>query len=1121
MSRRRRIDDDAPLEDNPLWYKDAIIYQIHVRAFCDASGDGVGDFRGLVSKLDYLHDLGVTALWLLPFYPSPLRDDGYDIADYTDVHRLYGTLPDFKLFLREAHRRGLRVITELVINHTSDQHAWFQKARRAAPGSATRDFYVWSDTPDRFQEVRIIFKDFETSNWAWDPVARAYYWHRFYSHQPDLNYDNPGVHKAVLDVLDSWLRLGIDGLRLDAVPYLYEREGTNCENLPETHAFLKKLRRHVEDRFPNRMLLAEANQWPEDAVAYFGDGDECHMAFHFPVMPRLFMAIRMEDRFPILDILHQTPPIPTSCQWALFLRNHDELTLEMVTDEDRDYMYRVYAQDPQARINLGIRRRLAPLLENHRGKIELMNGLLFSLPGTPVVYYGDEIGMGDNIYLGDRNGVRTPMQWNAERNAGFSKANPQRLYLPVITDPAYHYEAINVEAQQNNPHSLLWWLKRLIAVRKQYRAFGRGSLEFLTPDNPKVLAFVRRHEDEHILVVANLSRMLQYAELDLGAFQGLVPVEMMCRTKLPTIGDRPYSLTLGPYAFYWFNLESLPGPAYLGSAEERALPALEVAGEWETIFQGKERQALDEVLPGYLQQCSWFRQKKHQTEAAMILETIPLPYEGGTAHIALVQVEYSAEAPETYVLPLAFATGEQAEQVRCSQPQAIVARLRVTPAGARANGGSCEGLLFDALLDRRFAVTLLDALVRRRHFKRSGGDISAWRPRAAARQGGAVVPEPIAFKTDQNNTGLIYGDQLYLKFFRRVEEGSNPELEIGRFFAEKTTFRHLPPLTGALEYRRSWGEPITLAVLFDFVPNHGDAWRCTLDVLGRYFEQTLARPDCASPQTLPQHSFLDLVTEDFPASVAETIGPYLGSARLLGQRTAEMHLALGSRGDEPAFAPEPFTTLYQRSLYQSVRTQVRRSLEVLRNQLSDLPEGSRRDAARLLSLEPELLKRLRTICDRKLTAQRLRCHGDYHLAQVLFTGKDWVIIDLEGDPARPFSERRLKRSPLRDVASMVRSFHYAVQCALTGGGLRREDQALLEPWAGFWHVWVATAFLQGYLGTARQGSFLPPSQAELGVLLDFYLLKRAVNELHYELTHFPERVWVPLQGLLHLLEGKE
>ena len=497
------------------WYKDAVIYEVHVRAFHDGNGDGVGDFRGLIDKLDYLAELGVTALWLLPFYPSPLRDDGYDISDYRQVHPSYGSLRDFRLFLREAHRRGLRVITELVLAHTSDEHPWFQRARLAKPGSVHRDFYVWSDTPDRFAGARIIFKDFEDSNWSFDPVAQAYFWHRFYSHQPSLNYDNPSVRQAMLDVVDYWLAMGVDGLRLDAVPYLYAREGTTCENLPETFAFLRQLRAHVDARFGDRMLLAEANQWPEDAVAYMGNGDTCHMAFHFPLMPRMFMAARQEDRFPMVDILAETPATPPECQWALFLRNHDELTLEMVTDEERDYMYRAYAQDPQARVNVGIRRRLAPLLGNDRKLMEMMNGLLFSMPGTPIIYYGDEIGMGDNIYLGDRNAVRTPMQWNSDRNAGFSAANPQRLYLPVIIDPEYHSQAVNVEAQEENPNSLLWWMKRLIALRQRYKAFGQGTLEVLRPDNRKVFAFIRRFEDERILVVVNLSRNVQCVELDL------------------------------------------------------------------------------------------------------------------------------------------------------------------------------------------------------------------------------------------------------------------------------------------------------------------------------------------------------------------------------------------------------------------------------------------------------------------------------------------------------------------------------------------------------------------------------------------------------------------------------
>ncbi|HEY6180101.1 MAG TPA: maltose alpha-D-glucosyltransferase, partial [Kofleriaceae bacterium] len=564
---------DIALSDDPLWFKDAIIYEIHVRAFQDSTNDGIGDINGVISRLDYLCDLGITAIWLLPFYPSPLKDGGYDIADYTDVHPHYGTRDDLARLLQEAHRRGIRVITELVLNHTSADHPWFQAARRAPAGSKEREFYVWSDTPARYEDTRIIFKDYETSNWSWDPVAKAYYWHRFYVHQPDLNFDNPAVHDALFRVIDFWLEMGVDGLRLDAVPYLYEREGTSCENLDETHVFLKRLRAHIDGRFKNRMLLAEANQWPADAAAYFGAGDECHMNFHFPLMPRMFMAVETEDSFPIVNILRRTPRIPETCQWATFLRNHDELTLEMVTDEDRDTMYRGYAAERAARINLGIRRRLAPLLGVRR-KIELMTALLLSLPGTPVLYYGDEIGMGDNIYLGDRDGVRTPMQWSSDRNGGFSRANPQKLYLPTIIDPEYHYEAINVEAQQNNPASLLWWMKRLLAKRKEYKLFGRGAIEFVSGDNPRVLAFVREYEGESVLIVANLSRTVQCTRLGLERFKAKVPTELFGRTRFPEITEAPYFLSLGPHDFYWLSLDRPP------SAEPADRPALAARTSW-------------------------------------------------------------------------------------------------------------------------------------------------------------------------------------------------------------------------------------------------------------------------------------------------------------------------------------------------------------------------------------------------------------------------------------------------------------------------------------------------------------------------------------------------------------
>jgi maltose alpha-D-glucosyltransferase/alpha-amylase len=1135
VSPKRRTRPLVPLTGGPQWYKDAIIYEVPVRAFRDSNGDGVGDFRGLVEKLDYLQDLGVTALWLLPFYPSPGRDDGYDIADYTAVNPRYGTLADFKLFLREAHRRGLRVITEFVVNHTSDQHPWFQRARRALPGDPRRDFYVWSDNDARFREARIIFKDFESSNWAWDPVAGAYYWHRFYSHQPDLNYDNPKVKAAVRDALDFWLQLGIDGLRLDAIPYLYEREGTNCENLPETHEFLRELRRHVDERFNDRMLLAEANQWPEDAVAYFGAGDECHMAFHFPVMPRLFMAIRMEDRLPVSDILQQTPPIPPGCQWALFLRNHDELTLEMVTDEDRDYMYRVYARDPQARINLGIRRRLAPLLDNHRARIELMNGLLFSLPGTPVLYYGDEIGMGDNIYLGDRNGVRTPMQWNAERNAGFSRANPQSLYLPLIIDPEYHYQAVNVEVQQNNPNSLLWWTKRLIDLRKRHPAFGRGGISFLTPDNHKVLAFVRGgptprtpvssspdSADDTILVVANLSRLTQYVELDLTAYHGWTPVEHFGRTRFPMIGNLPYLLTLAPYAFYWFGLERrrVELPTGLDGPAQR--PAFAVEGRWEEVFHGKAKDLLQEWLVSYLPTCPYFTRRPAQVEAAMIMETIPVPAAGGpgagTAHVALIQVEFSEGDPETYVLPLAFAHGEQAQRISAERPEAVVVDLQVQPAPGNSQAAEA-GVLYDPFGDPPFCWALLDAVLRPRRFRRAGGELAGVSlPGRPSPNGAAAPAAPTSFRGDQRNTSVHFGNQYVLKIFRKVEEGINPEAEVGRFLAERTSFRNVPRLLGMLEYRRGWGEPLTLGVLYEYVEHQADGWQFCQDALGRYFEQALARPERRGDLPLPRRPLLELRTAEVPRLAQDMIGTPLETARLLGQRVAELHRALSSHPEDPAFASEPFTTLYQRSLYQSLRSQARQMFVLLRRQLGALPEEVRDEARRLHGQEEALLQRARAVYQHKIRAQRIRSHCDLTLHEVLYTGRDIVFIDFEGATYRPLSDRRRKYTPLRDLACMLRSFQGAALFALANGRVRREDFATLEPWAELWQLWMCAAFLRGYWDSNDIGPLLPESVQEQDILLHFYLSKRALNELRYQLMRDPGRAAVAVRSLLNVLD---
>ncbi len=1103
---------------NPLWYKNAIIYQLHVRAFHDSDGDGVGNFRGLTAKLDYLQDLGVTVVWLLPFYPSPLRDDGYDIADYTDVHPDYGTLQDFRHFLREAHRRGLRVITEMVLNHTSDQHPWFQRARREKPGSRYRDYYVWSDTPEKYKDARIIFKDFESSNWAWDPVAKAYYWHRFYSHQPDLNFENASVRKSMFQLVDFWLNLGVDGMRLDAVPYLYEEEGTDCENLPRTHAFLKELRAHVDRNFDDRMLLAEANQWPEDARAYFGDGDECHMAFHFPLMPRIFMATRMESRFPIVEILAQTPEIPDNSQWAIFLRNHDELTLEMVTDEERDYMYRVYANDPKARINLGIRRRLAPLLGNDRRKIELLTALLLSLPGTPVIYYGDEIGMGDNIYLGDRNGVRTPMQWSVDRNAGFSMANPQSLFLPVIIDPEYHYEALNVEGQEKNLSSLLWWTRRVIATRKQYAAFGQGKMEILHPDNHKVLAFIRRDGEEIILVVANLSRFSQCVQLDLSPFNGMVPVELFGHTHFPAISKEPYPITVGPHGYFWFVLERPKAGAAALAAAEWKPPVLEIGERWADLLGEDAKDRLERGLPGYLRTCRWFGAKARAVRKAELIEVIPVSPD---TRLTFVRVWFVDGEPETYVLPLAHAAGEAAAPVRKKHSRAVVAETR-SPRG--------KGVLYDALYSPDFCNLLLDTIERRRQLRGETGRVTA-RPTKALRQimeGADKTQPPALLGAEQSNTSVLFQERAILKLFRRVEAGVNPDLEIGRFLTEKTSFTGMPPVGGYLEYAAGREAPMTLGFVQGYVPNEGDAWRYTLDELGRYFERALEHRSDEQRTDTRARALLSLATEEPPPLASEVLGGYLGSARLLGQRTAELHIALASSTSVPDFAAEPITPFYQRSMYQTMRGQASQAFRLLRKNAAGLKDGIRQQGGLLLEREAEVLDRFERVLEKRINASRTRVHGDYHLGQVLFTGKDFVIIDFEGEPARSLSERRLKRSPLRDVAGMLRSFHYAACTALfhqtEGAGAVRDllgpqAQAVLLPWARFWNDWVCAAYLQTYLHTADGNPFLPKTRDGLGVLLDAFLLEKAVYELAYELNNRPDWVFIPIQGILQILDS--
>ncbi len=1114
MPLRKRPVRAVGLSDDPTWYKDAILYELRVRSFMDGNGDGVGDFVGLTSKLDYLQDLGVTALWLLPFYPSPGRDDGYDIGEYTDVHPELGTLDEFKEFLDEAHRRGLRVITELVINHTSDQHAWFQRARRAPPGSPERDFYVWSDTPERYKDTRIIFKDFEPSNWSWDPVAKAYFWHRFYAHQPDLNFDNPAVHEAVLSVLDFWLDMGVDGLRLDAVPYLYEREGTNCENLPETHAFLKELRAHVDARHPNRMLLAEANQWPEDAAAYFGDGDECHMNFHFPIMPRLFMSIHMEDRFPIIDILEQTPALDDRSQWALFLRNHDELTLEMVTEEERDYMWRAFAHDPTMRINLGIRRRLAPLVGNNRRNIELMNGLLFSMPGTPVLYYGDEIGMGDNVYLGDRNGVRTPMQWSADRNAGFSRANPQKLILPVIIDPEYHFESVNVEAQQNNTNSLLWWTKRLIALRKRFRAFGRGSIAFLSPDNPRVLAFIREHEDERILVVANLSRHVQYVELDLSEYEGMTPIELFGRSTFPRIGELPYLLTLGGHAFYWFSLEAPESAEDEARAAAYEPPHLTIRGPWETLLTGEAQKALEDVLPAFIASRRWFPDPWREITRATLTDVVPLrSAEGGTpVSVAVVEVEPHLHEPETYILPLAFAVGEAAREVHARAGGGVVADVTYL---AR-DGGPMSGCLYDVLADPPSAKALFDAMASGATSRGLRGEILA----------SALVPlpgpaEPLEarfIRGEHVSPAVVVDERWVLKVFRRVAEGLGPEIEVGRFLAAKGDEAPTARLAGALEYRTRRNEaPTSLAVLHTFSPHESNARLHALGELERYFERALTL-SADAPRAASRGTLVERARIQPPAEVQDLIGSYLDVADLLGRRTAELHHALCAP-DTPAFAPEPFSSFDQRSVYQSMRNLAGTVLRSLKQRVRGLPEPAAELAGRVLAARDALYERFSPLLDRRMTSARTRFHGDLHLEKLLYTGRDFVVIDFEGDRARPGTDRRRKRSPLRDAASMIRSFHDAAYSALLDESVVRDsDRGEAAGWADLWLDWVGATYLGAWLAAAGDAPFVPTDERELAVLLDVFQMERLLQEIGGGLEREQhQRLVIPLMGLTRQL----
>ena len=1089
--------------DDPLWYRDAVIYQLNVKAFFDTNADGMGDFPGVTAKLDYVKALGVNTIWLMPFYPSPLRDDGYDIAAYEDVHPQYGTLDDFREMLAQAHQRSLRVITELVLNHTSMAHPWFQAARRAPPGSPERAFYVWSDSDQLYRGTRIIFTDTESSNWAWDPVAKAYYWHRFFSHQPDLNFDNPQVLDAIFKAMRFWLDLGVDGFRLDAVPYLIERDGTSNENLPETHAVIKKLRAAMDARYKNRFLLAEANMWPEDVREYFGEGDECHMAYHFPLMPRMYMAIAQEDRHPIIEIMQQTPEIPEGCQWAIFLRNHDELTLEMVTSKERDYMYLMYASDLGARINLGIRRRLAPLMENDPDRIKLMTAMLLSMPGSPIIYYGDEIGMGDNVFAGDRNGVRTPMQWSPDRNAGFSRADPQRLYMQPIMDAVYGYEARNVEAQARDSSSLLNWTKRMLAVRKTSHAFGRGKRIFLNPGNRKILAYLSEFEADTLLAVFNLSRAAQPVELDLRAYLGRVPVEMLGRTSFPPIGELPYLLTLPSFGFYWFRLATdadIPHWHQEGVALQDR-PTLVLFDGWVSFFRDRvmpwrigmaERmrtQLETDTLPRHIEIQRWYASKGTAIERARLVDHVVWEEGAFSWMLPIVQLDGVADAA-TYFMPLALVWEDRDEARIASLAPAALAKVR-----QQAN----VGLIGDAYHDPVFCRAMVQTMGAGKEMATQAGGRLVFTattafPRLPPDLAALQVSHPSGISS---NTVVTLNESLFLKGYRRLREGLNPELEMGRFLTEVAHFPNCVAVLGALEYALDDGRVTTLALLQAYVANQGDGWDYTLRYVERFLQEqrTVAGP---MPMAAAAH------------------GGYLALAATLGQRTAEFHSALARRTGNAAFDPEPLTANDRAAFKARASSAVSATLALLRERLPQLPVAAQEDAQAVLALQDSLLSRIGAQEMQAGTGLKTRIHGDFHLGQVLVTANDFVLIDFEGEPARSFEERRAKDSPLRDVAGLLRSFNYVRWSALKRVAQDADELARLEPAVLEWEHATRAAFLAAYANTLAL--FEPVMPVDAG-LLALFELDKALYELRYEINHRVDWVQVPLRGVLTLADS--
>ena len=1101
--------------EDPLWYKDAVFYHLHVKAFFDSDNNGIGDFKGLTQRLEYIRDLGATAIWVMPFYPSPQRDDGYDISEYKNVHPDYGTKRDFRAFVRKAHRLGLKVMTELVINHTSDQHPWFQRARKAPKGSARRNFYVWSDTPDRYEDTRIIFTDTESSNWTWDDEAGQFYWHRFFSHQPDLNLDNPQVFKAIMGVMKFWLDTGVDALRLDAIPYLIEREGTDNENLPETHEVLKRMRAEMDERYEDRVFLAEANQWPEDVEPYFGDGDECHMAFHFPLMPRIYMAVAQEDRHPIVEIMQQTPDIPENCQWAIFLRNHDELTLEMVTDRERDYMYQTYANDPRMRVNIGIRRRLAPLMENDRPRIELLNSLLMSMPGTPIMYYGDELGMGDNVFLGDRDGVRTPMQWTSDRNAGFSRTDPARLFLPPVMDAVYGYEAVNVEAQSRSSGSLLNWMKRLISVRKSSQAFGRGTLEFLHPGNRKVLAYLREYEDESILCVANLSRSAQPVELDLSRFRERIPVEMIGGSSFPPIGSLPYFLTLPGHSFYWFRLaketEASPPRWHEGSPRFLEPPVLVLpagrepsrnAHQQPLRIPSRQVSKLEkEALPEYLGVRRWFASKGAEIERVEVVARAEIE---DSRLLTLLRVSVKDDSgeeaePQLYFLPLSAAWEEDGDGIDEFMQYAL----------AKLRRRSKVGVLYDALVDEEFCRGLVEAMEENRDVEIGEGEIHFSKTDVFDELVGEESPAELSVRragVEQSNTSIIVGERLIMKAYRRLQKGTNPDLEIGRYLTEEARFGNTPPLAGAIEYEGPDGELTTLGLLQGFVDNQGDGWSYTLDYLSRYLEER-----AATTWTLEEDEDAE------PDESAEADNAFfMGLVHTLGLRTGELHEAFALPTEDQGFAPEAATHEEVAGWVQNVRGELKSTFDTLERRLDRLTEAARPDVERLLELREEVERHVGAVAGESFEVVKTRHHGDYHLGQVLVVNNDFQIIDFEGEPARPLSERRAKHSPLRDVAGMLRSFNYAAQSALFK--VSPDRYASLEPEVRIWERRTREAFMEGYAEGVRGAASYPENPEHARRLIELFTIEKALYEIRYELDNRPDWLGIPVKGILDLVE---